>query len=515
MVSKPSEVWMLSFEYEGFVKAGGLGAAVARYCRALAAAGVSTTVLIPSHGRHRQSVSASWRGERRGVDGNIYPYSVGAEAFQMDGVRIVSFRGLDQPTSRFLDEAEIYREAPEKTSLYTRAVVEWARTQPKLPEVVHSNDWTTALAAMALKTMAFERRAGTAWVHTTHLISSPSFPWHYASEQWSGLRSIQHKIQSHNGFYSTWVSDAWDSVGGNVDAFAALESDVLVSVSYGYLETLLSRWGFAPRAKACVVHNSTDWSLSDVENYLKRSYGTVSRSKLRPVVLKTLWSSAKHVEGSLHLSRLLAVAHGRVVWQKGYDTLLNSLDYADPELGVLILGLPSGDTGHEDYLRRLTHQHYGRAALTLEPLPQQLIQSIVYAANVAAVPSRYEPFGISSIEAQALGTPVVAANVPGLSETVKKIEEGGAAVFTAPDDAETLGRSLTSLAWLTESVDTENPRLADRAPLEFMRRLYPQFRSVRMNAVRWVDENFREKNTGEMLLKCYEKALETALQRVS
>ncbi|MEM3102099.1 MAG: glycogen/starch synthase [Candidatus Caldarchaeum sp.] len=511
-------VWMLSFEYEGVVKAGGLGAAVARYCRALAARGFSATVLIPSHGvRRQQRVESGWSGERRGVDGNTYPYSVGAETYIVDGVRVVSFRGLDQPTSRFLDSPEVYREPAEKASLYTRAVMHWAAEQPRLPDVVHSNDWTTALAGMALKMFSSERGAATPWVHTIHLLSSPSFPWHYASEQWSGLRSVLHRVVSAHGVYTTWVSDAWDSVGGNVDAFAALESDVLVSVSHGYAEGVVSRLGFVPREKVCVVYNSTDWELSRVDSWVRSVYGTGSRSALRPLVLRSLLAGLKSAEGSLDGCSLLVVSHGRLVWQKGFDTLLNALEHADPQVGVLILGLSSGDTAHEEYLKHLTQRYFGRAVVAREPVSPQLLQAVVYVANAAAVPSRYEPFGISSIEAQALGTPVVVSNVPGLSETVKNMEvdERGTALLVNPDDPRNLGQALTSVAWLTEAVDANQPALAGRAPLESVRRRFDRLRDVRMNAASWVDENFRERNTGEMLLHCYAKALQAALLRQS
>ncbi|MCS7133243.1 MAG: glycogen/starch synthase [Candidatus Caldarchaeum sp.] len=518
MTKWPSRVWIFTFEYEGFVKAGGLGAAVARHAMALVSSGVEVTVLIPSHGRFLSNVvsEGAWSGFRTGVDGNKYPYRIAAESFNLNGVKIVVFKGLDHNTGRFLDEWEPYREAPEKTALYTRGAIHWAREQPSPPDVIHSNDWTAALAAAAVKTELSQRGHHVPWVHTIHLVSSPSFPWHYASENWCGIPSVSHKIFSHNGFYWTWTSDAWDSVGGNVDAFAALESDMLTAVSKGYLEGLLSRWPFIPREKTGYIHNSTDWTEEEVRNHVVETYGTSSRKYLRKILLKEVVEHAEKLSGSLEKAELLAVAHGRLVWQKGYDVLINSIDRMESSVGVLILGLSSGDFGHEEHLRRLAEQRSGRVLITWGFLPAPLLKAIIYSANVAVMPSRYEPFGISSVEAQALGTPVVATGVPGLSETIKDIYffDDGGGMLVGYEEVEYLGKAVSSLAFLTEAADTQDDSLRDKISLEFVLRRFNVLKSIRANAVRWVDENFRGKNTLQQLLACYEKARRITFKRV-
>lgn len=43
---------------------------------------------------------------------------------------------------------------------------------------------------------------------------------------------------------------------------------------------------------------------------------------------------------------------------------------------------------------------------------------LIYSSHVYALPSRYEPFGISALEALAVGTPVVVSDVGGLREYV-------------------------------------------------------------------------------------------------
>lgn len=70
------------------------------------------------------------------------------------------------------------------------------------------------------------------------------------------------------------------------------------------------------------------------------------------------------------------------------------------------------------------------------------------AADVCAVPSYYEPFGLVAIEAMASGTPVVASNVGGLQYTVVPEETG---LLVPPRDdlalAEAIARILQAPAW--------------------------------------------------------------------
>lgn len=512
----PTSAWILSFEFEGFVKAGGLGAAVAGHARALSSAGVDVTVLVPSHGTSLEGARSAgeWRGVRIGLDGNKYSYFIGAEASDMGGVRIIVFRGLDEGTGRILGDREVYHEAPEKTALYTRGVLHWASEQARLPDVLHSNDWTSALAALGVKSIMRERGVVVPWVHTIHLISSPSFPWHYASEQWSGLKSVHHRIITHGGHYSTWVSDAWDSLGGNVDAFAALESDLLTSVSRGFLEQLTARMPFVPREKTCFIYNSTTWKREEVEAYVAKKYGVTKRHLLRKIAVEELAQRAERVSGSLDGCRLLVIAHGRLVWQKGFDILIRAVDHMDREAGVLIMGISSGDGGHEEYLSRLAAERPGRVMVTRGYIPGWLLKTVVYSANAAAMPSRYEPFGISSIEAQALGTPVAATDTPGLSETVKDIYffDDGGGMLVGYEDSRYLGAALTSLAWLTESADTGDD-LRSKIPLDWMRLRYTALKNIRRSAAEWVDTHFRERHACRMLLECYRKAREIALLR--
>ena len=63
------------------------------------------------------------------------------------------------------------------------------------------------------------------------------------------------------------------------------------------------------------------------------------------------------------------------------------------------------------------------------------VAATVAAADVAVVPSIYEPFGFVALEAMALGSPLVAARTGGLAEIV---EEGRTGWLFTPGDPSSL-----------------------------------------------------------------------------
>ena len=127
----------------------------------------------------------------------------------------------------------------------------------------------------------------------------------------------------------------------------------------------------------------------------------------------------------LHLSGLrLAVYVGRLQPHKGPDVAVRTLAEAvarDPELTrdlmLAIVGGPSG-AGQGAEMTRLmglaSALGVSHRVILFPPLPQSRLADVYAAADVVLVPSRSESFGLVALEAQACGTPVVAASVGGL-----------------------------------------------------------------------------------------------------
>ncbi|MER7275718.1 D-inositol-3-phosphate glycosyltransferase [Dactylosporangium sp. NPDC000244] len=122
-------------------------------------------------------------------------------------------------------------------------------------------------------------------------------------------------------------------------------------------------------------------------------------------------------------ARIVAFA-GRIQPLKAPDVLLRAaaeLRARDPKLLVVICGGPSGSgldrpTALMDLARDLGIADIVRF---LPPQPRDALAELFRAVDVVAVPSFNESFGLVAIEAQACGTPVVAAAVGGLVTAVR------------------------------------------------------------------------------------------------
>ena len=128
---------------------------------------------------------------------------------------------------------------------------------------------------------------------------------------------------------------------------------------------------------------------------------------------------------------------GRVVPEKGLSVLIDAVPYVLREWPGVKFVLAGGG-GYVGELRAKTR------ALGLENdilLPGRVSDEVrdrlFKVANVAVFPSLYEPFGIVALEAMAAGTPVVVADVGGLSEVVRLHDTG---IKVHPNDPQ-------SLAW--------------------------------------------------------------------
>jgi D-inositol-3-phosphate glycosyltransferase len=118
---------------------------------------------------------------------------------------------------------------------------------------------------------------------------------------------------------------------------------------------------------------------------------------------------------------------GRIQPLKGPDVLLRAaaeMLRRDPTLGetlrVLIVGGPSGSGLAEPTALRRLAAELGIVEQVVFAPPQggTALVGVYRAADVVAVPSYSESFGLVALEAQACGTPVVAAEVGGLAVAV-------------------------------------------------------------------------------------------------
>ncbi|MDX2239360.1 MAG: glycosyltransferase family 1 protein [Leptolyngbyaceae cyanobacterium bins.302] len=147
---------------------------------------------------------------------------------------------------------------------------------------------------------------------------------------------------------------------------------------------------------------------------------------------------------------------GRFDPRKGIETLVRAIGRSQLNgSGKLRLIIGGGSRpGQSDGLERERIEaivaELGIGALTEFPgrLSPAVLPTYFGAADVAVVPSHYEPFGLVAIEAMACRIPVVASDVGGLQYTVRSGETG---LLVPPKDevafAEAIDRILLNPSW--------------------------------------------------------------------
>ena len=117
---------------------------------------------------------------------------------------------------------------------------------------------------------------------------------------------------------------------------------------------------------------------------------------------------------------------GRLQPLKGPDIAVRTLAEIRrvvPGARLLIVGGISGNgtgrTGPDELLRLAAEVGVADAVAFAPARPQEELAQLYRAADLVLVPSRSESFGLVALEAQASGTPVVAADVGGLTTVVR------------------------------------------------------------------------------------------------
>jgi glycogen(starch) synthase len=171
---------------------------------------------------------------------------------------------------------------------------------------------------------------------------------------------------------------------------------------------------------------------------------------------------------------------GRLVYEKGVQTLVNAMPKILARVNAKFVVV--GDGGMKDFLMgqvrnmRLAHKIFFTGFLD-----ERSLRFLYRCADVCVVPSLYEPFGITALEAMAARTPVVVSDTGGLAEIVEH-DKTGVKVYSDNSD---------SLAWGILRV-LQNRRLAN---------------SIRENAYRKVVRDYDWNRIADETVEVYRKAM--------
>lgn len=157
--------------------------------------------------------------------------------------------------------------------------------------------------------------------------------------------------------------------------------------------------------------------------------------------------SRSAIRNRLGFSGIVVMAVGRLARNKGYDLLIQGFSVLAPREPEAILHLAVGGTNPTTLEESLMCELKSLVAeLKLQDrvqfgsfIPDEELPDYYRAADLFVLSSRYEPFGMTAIEAMASGTPTVVTVHGGLH---KALTFGRHALFADPFDKEDLGITM-------------------------------------------------------------------------
>ena len=420
-MSEQIKVLFLAAEADPFVKVGGLGDVAGSLPRALKAlppeltgdVEVDVRLVLPLHPVLRSKASslrsvASFALKRNGEEVLVEAFETTHEDLP---VYFISGGAIDSSGSVYSSNPEI---DGEKYTLFSLAALGLIRQLNWYPDVVHANDWHTALTAYGLLVQHWQdgqpRPVSVITVHNLpflgpdihKVLDSYDVPLAQTDlPDWARLKPMPLGL---------WSAD-------EIVAVSPTYADEMLSPEYGAgLEDFLK----TRRENLTGILNGLDVNsfnpATDENIAMQFTAETLEDRNLNKIAL------ANRVGFASDLAVPLFGVVSRMESQKGIDLVLDGLrKLVEMPWQAIILG--TGDPKLEEAARKLSEDFPER--VHIEAKYDAKLARLIYAgSDIFLMPSRYEPCGLSQMMAMRYGCVPVVRAVGGLHDTVTDGETG-------------------------------------------------------------------------------------------
>ena len=438
----PLKVLFITPECAPLVKTGGLGDVSAALPAALRQAGVDARVLLPGY----LPVLAASRGARELATLDVLGHSVRIlDAKLPSGVPLLV---ADCPALYArgggpyqADDGEDWEDNALRFGVLSKLAAMLGTAASALkwrPDVVHCNDWPTALAPVYLHFAPDRRAASLVTIHNL------AFQGSYGFAQIAPLALPAPSLGMEGLEFYGRVSFL---KGGLVYA------DAVNTVSPTYArEIQTAQLGFGMDGvlrgrgeRLYGVLNGIDtatWN-PEADPWIASRYGPLTLDRKAPNKRELRARMGLDAAGD----RPLAAMVSRLTPQKGIDLVTDAAD-ALVGLGLQIAVVGTGDRDLVARLEAARARHPGNFAVVVG-FDEELAHRVESGADMFLMPSRFEPCGMNQMYSQRYGTPPVATATGGLADTITDAEPKptGFLMRAATPDAlvETTQRALA--AW--------------------------------------------------------------------
>lgn len=403
-------VLIASAECAPISKTGGLADVVGALPKSLAALGIDARVITPYHRCVKDkyhdmvehmfsfSVDLGWRSQY-----------VGIERMVLDGVTIY----LVDNEYYFGDK--IYRGGQaegEQYAFFTRAVLDAIPNLGFFPDILHCNDWHTAMLPMLLRTQYGYYVHGR--IKTLLTIHNILYQGKFSFDFFRDLLRVEDRYFTSE-FMEINGCAAFLKAGcvfaDRLSTVSPSYADELCTPYYGEgMEGILS----ARRHQLSGILNGIDKKVFNPysDQLIPKRYDK-GHLKGKQTCKESLMFDMG-LQADPHTPLIAMVS--RMTDQKGFDLVERMLDEM-MELDIRFLLLGSGDKQYENFMQDAERRHRGRVCAYIG-YNEELSHRVYAGADMLLMPSKFEPCGLSQMIAMRYGTLPIVRETGGLRDSV-------------------------------------------------------------------------------------------------
>ena len=409
------KILMTGAECAPFAKTGGLADVIGTLARELKIMGFDIRLVLPFHkvikDKYREfvrhidnfSVDIGWNSQYLGI-----------EEYDWDGIPVY-----------FIDNEHYFGHAiycggifeGEQYAYFSRAVIEALPVIGFEPDIIHVNDWHTAMIPMLLKTQYDLHPQGRAksvlsihnlqyqgrfdFGYTTYLFGidcryeHPDYIEFYSDANYlkAGIE-FADKLVTVSPTYAQEIRTPY--YGEGLDGVLEAHADDLIGILNG-IDTI----AFNPAADPLIPYAYDSTSLSEKQ---KNKDALIAELGLK-------------IDPETPVIAMVT----RLTKQKGIDLVLRVFDeIMQEDVGFVLIG--TGDTDYEHFFRGVAHST-GNRAKGLTRFDDPLAHRIYAGSDFFLMPSMFEPCGLSQMIAMRYGTLPIVRATGGLKDTVVSYNE--------------------------------------------------------------------------------------------
>ena len=403
------KILFVASEARPFIASGGLADVVGSLPKALCDTGNECRVVIPLYKNIPQqfrermefvrnfNVPLAWRNQYCGVfkarhQGVVYYFLDNEYYFKRDNLY------------GYYDDAERF-------AFFSKAAMEMLNYIDFDPDIVHANDWHTALVPVYLNTFyrGIPKYHDIKTVFTIHNIQ---YQGQYGMEiAWDvlGIPEYQNPVLEYNGCL-------------NMMKAAIMQVNIVNTVSPSYAMEIHDPWfshGLDPILNAkgdrvVGILNGIDVQANnpktDEDIYKNYDVHSLEDKQVNKIELM------KEMGLEPDENRMLIGMVSRLVSHKGLDLVKYIFDILMRDNVAFVL-LGSGDADYENFFNQMQSRYPGRVAVKIGFLPN-LSKKIYAGADAFLMPSKSEPCGLAQMVAARYGTLPIVRETGGLKDSI-------------------------------------------------------------------------------------------------